>query len=257
MSNIAKFTAVRGNGLEFLAKYEDGNTEWIDVETIYRLYVNKQLPFSAVGCANGSMQINIFGRLYKADQAEYEQACKKVKPIEEKQEVHVEETKTPAKEQSKSSDGKKGIKLKNPAILDALRKEKEAEDKKKQQLKEQVEAVKVTKKTLSKYYRADGNLYYYDKELKTFEIVDGFSEEECANALSNKVPIVFISGAPLDSKQSTKIAKPLFSKKSVAQEVRDIEKLERYNEPIHYGSYYEGIGGSSYDFDAKDYVSKH
>lgn len=53
----------------------------------------------------------------------------------------------------------------------------------------------VNSKTLNHYYnRPDGNLYYFNSETDRWEIVDGFSEQDCYNAMLNKIQFVFVNG---------------------------------------------------------------
>lgn len=53
----------------------------------------------------------------------------------------------------------------------------------------------VNSKTLNYYYkRPDGNLYWYNLDTERWELVDGFSEEDCLEALSNKVQLAFVNG---------------------------------------------------------------
>lgn len=53
----------------------------------------------------------------------------------------------------------------------------------------------VNRKTLNHYYnRTDGNLYYYHPDADRWELVDGFSEEECLEAMSNNVQFAFVNG---------------------------------------------------------------
>ena len=40
------------------------------------------------------------------------------------------------------------------------------------------------------------------------------------------------------------------------EEVKEAEQLASFEGTTHYGSYYEGLGSSQYDFDANDYVNK-
>lgn len=56
-----------------------------------------------------------------------------------------------------------------------------------------IEAVNL--KTLNHYYNhPDGNLYCYNPDTERWELVDGFSEEDCLEALSNKVQLAFVNG---------------------------------------------------------------
>lgn len=56
-----------------------------------------------------------------------------------------------------------------------------------------IEAVNL--KTLNHYYnRPDGNLYWYNPDTERWELVDGFSEEDCLEVLSNKVQLAFVNG---------------------------------------------------------------
>lgn len=53
----------------------------------------------------------------------------------------------------------------------------------------------VNSKTLNHYYnRPDGNLYYFNSETDRWELVDGFSEQDCYNAMLNKIQFVFVNG---------------------------------------------------------------
>ena len=53
----------------------------------------------------------------------------------------------------------------------------------------------VNSKTLNHYYnRPDGNLYWLNPDADRWELVDGFSESDCLEALSNKVQLVFVNG---------------------------------------------------------------
>lgn len=53
----------------------------------------------------------------------------------------------------------------------------------------------VNSKTLNHYYnRPDGNLYYFNSETDRWEIVDGFSEQDCYNAMLNKIQFAFVNG---------------------------------------------------------------
>ena len=58
---------------------------------------------------------------------------------------------------------------------------------------------KVTTKNYKELYHANGNLYYLDETLHAdgrYWIVDGFTEEEVKNAITNGVNIIFIEGTP-------------------------------------------------------------
>jgi hypothetical protein len=56
-----------------------------------------------------------------------------------------------------------------------------------------IEAVNL--KTLNHYYnRPDGNLYWYNPDNNRWELLDGFSEEDCREALFNKVQLAFVNG---------------------------------------------------------------
>lgn len=53
----------------------------------------------------------------------------------------------------------------------------------------------VNSKTLKTYYNnPDGNLYWYNPNTDRWELVDGFSEEDCLEALCNKVQLAFVNG---------------------------------------------------------------
>ena len=53
----------------------------------------------------------------------------------------------------------------------------------------------VNSKTLNHYYnRPDGNLYYFNSDTDRWEIVDGFSEQDCYNAMLNKIQFAFVNG---------------------------------------------------------------
>lgn len=53
----------------------------------------------------------------------------------------------------------------------------------------------VNSKTLKTYYNnPDGNLYWYNPNTDRWELVDGFSEEDCLKALYNKVQLAFVDG---------------------------------------------------------------
>ena len=53
----------------------------------------------------------------------------------------------------------------------------------------------VNSKTLSHYYNnPDGNLYWLNPDTDRWELVDGFSEEDCLEALSNKIQLAFVDG---------------------------------------------------------------
>ncbi len=240
MNDIVKFTAMRGNGSEFLAKDNAGNAEWLDIDSIYKLVIANKIPTSAATCTSECMQINIFGNVYRANAEEYSEAVKR-NPV--------------AKTEKKTM-------LKNPKILEALRAEHDKEEEKKKKLKAattpKYKGTKVTKKTLHKYYNDhDGNIYNNTPEdRKTFEIIDGFSEEEVLQAINNGCTIIYIAGEPLESAEATKVAKAILAKKTITEEIKEAEQLASLEGTTHYGSYYEGLGSSQYDFDATDYVNK-
>lgn len=240
MNDIVKFTAMRGNGSEFLAKDNAGNAEWMNIDAIYKLVLANKVPTSVVTCTSECMQISIFGNLYKANAEEYSEAVKR-NPVAK-----------PAKKTM----------LKNPKVLEAIRAEHTKEEEKKKKLeaaaKPKYKGTKVNKKTLHKYYNDhDGNIYNNTPEdRKTFEIIDGFSEEEVLQAMNNGCTIIYIAGAPLESAEATKVAKAILSKKTITEEVKEAEQLASLEGTTHYGSYYEGLGSSQYDFDANDYVNK-
>jgi hypothetical protein len=53
----------------------------------------------------------------------------------------------------------------------------------------------VNSKTLKHYYnRQDGNLYWFNRDADCWELVEGFSEEDCLEALNNKVQFAFVNG---------------------------------------------------------------
>ena len=53
----------------------------------------------------------------------------------------------------------------------------------------------VNSKTLNHYYnRPDGNLYWFNPDTDRWELVDGFSEEDCLEAMKNKVQFSFVNG---------------------------------------------------------------
>lgn len=53
----------------------------------------------------------------------------------------------------------------------------------------------VNSKTLNHYYnRPDGNLYYFNSDTDRWELVDGFSEQDCYNAMLNKIQFAFVNG---------------------------------------------------------------
>lgn len=53
----------------------------------------------------------------------------------------------------------------------------------------------VNSKTLKTYYNnPNGNLYWHNPDTDCWELVDSFSEEDCLEALSNKVQFAFVSG---------------------------------------------------------------
>ena len=58
----------------------------------------------------------------------------------------------------------------------------------------------VTKETLNHYYnRTDGNLYWLNTCTSTWELVDGFSEEDCLEAMKNKIQFAFVNGSAVSS----------------------------------------------------------
>lgn len=53
----------------------------------------------------------------------------------------------------------------------------------------------VNERTLSHYYnRPDGNLYWFNPDTGRWELVDGFSEEDCLVAMSNNIQFAFVDG---------------------------------------------------------------
>lgn len=53
----------------------------------------------------------------------------------------------------------------------------------------------VNSKTLNQYYnRIDGNLYWFNPDTGCWELVDGFSEEDCLEAMRNNIQFAFVSG---------------------------------------------------------------
>lgn len=53
----------------------------------------------------------------------------------------------------------------------------------------------VNAKTLHFYYNnPNGNLYWFNPDTDRWELVDGFSEEDCLEALANKVQLTFVDG---------------------------------------------------------------
>lgn len=53
----------------------------------------------------------------------------------------------------------------------------------------------ITLENLSSYYsNLDGNLYWFNEGAGCWEIIDGFSEEDCKEAMMNNVQFVFMPG---------------------------------------------------------------
>ena len=58
----------------------------------------------------------------------------------------------------------------------------------------------VNAKTLRTYYNnPEGNLYWLNPDEGCWELVDGFSEEDCLEALRNKVKFAFVDGSAVSS----------------------------------------------------------
>ena len=54
----------------------------------------------------------------------------------------------------------------------------------------------VNSKTLNYYYnRPDGNLYWFNPDTGRWELVDGFDEADCLEAMSNGVQFTFVEGS--------------------------------------------------------------
>lgn len=57
-----------------------------------------------------------------------------------------------------------------------------------------MEVIKITRKNIEKYYnRPDGNIWYREKGDNDFQIMEGYSVDECLNALAFGIDMVFIS----------------------------------------------------------------
>lgn len=53
----------------------------------------------------------------------------------------------------------------------------------------------VNSKTLNHYYnRPDGNLYWFNEDAGRWELVDGFDETDCLEAMSNGIQFTFVNG---------------------------------------------------------------
>ena len=53
----------------------------------------------------------------------------------------------------------------------------------------------VNSKTLHHYYtQPDGNLYWFNPDAGRWELVDGFDEADCLEAMSNGIQFAFVNG---------------------------------------------------------------
>jgi len=82
-----------------------------------------------------------------------------------------------------------------------------------------MEAIMVTAKKLDDYYNnPDGNLYKEISDQSGYEVIDGYSEEDCRAMLAENSPVWYIPGKALSEADATKV---------ISKEVRDMRIAPR------------------------------